>query len=159
MADGLEVRAGRRRSREPWLAVGAGVLIVALWFGVPYVMAFGPAPAEPVPAHEAEAVVDAVVDAALRKDFSALCATEAEPVRCTGALNDGAGGLVPAERPAVSGPERVTEPAEGLVFTLTGLDGDNHRYTSHLAVVRDGDGLKTVNAVFWTGGRISSRRR
>jgi hypothetical protein len=118
---------------------------------------------QPPPPSEAEAraFLDEIVEAAVSRDFEALCALGGGS--CESFLADPGGRDVPSDRPTVVGIRFVHPRANGprprtggYVLELCGRDLDGDPFYSEMLVFRDVAGeLRAIEPLYWMGITIA----
>jgi hypothetical protein len=115
----------------------------------------------PIPSRsEAIAFVEQLYPLAERGQFEALCAEGGG--NCETVLADAGRDAVPAARPKVVDtfelPGRETPDGMmvgGLVVALCGIDGRDRPFRTEVLVFRDGDRLRAIEPVYWSGMGIA----
>lgn len=99
------------------------------------------------------AVLDRVVDAAMQRDFDALCSAATSQGNCRRQLQ-GHEAAVPTTPPQVEC-TRIVPASDsrrsGVTVVVAGHDGEDQPYRSEFFVIETDDGWRTQTAVFWAG--------
>jgi hypothetical protein len=119
-------------------------------------------PAGTIPSVEdARRHLDEIVRLARAGDFEGICALG--DGNCERILEMTGRHAVPPDPPKVVGTRMVPTTSSdgqqsfgGIVLILCGIDGRGEPYDSEMLVFHDGNGLRAINAVYWSRTRVGS---
>lgn len=141
-------------------ALGLATLVLVIGVAV-WMLPHRHKPRPNVTEAEARAYLGRIVAAAQAHDFEGVCALNHAVPNCRAILDYVGVASVPRDPPTVVSarydPKRGEE-GDGMVLTVTGIDGHRKPYRTEVFVFRDDEtgGLTAVNAVYWSGARFTS---
>jgi hypothetical protein len=120
-------------------------------------------PAGTIPSVEdAQRHLDEIVRLARAGDFEGMCALG--DGNCERILEMTGRDAVPPDPPDIVGTRMVPTTTSdgqhsfgGIVLVLCGIDGRGERYDSEMLVFNDGNGLRSINPVYWSQTRIAAQ--